>query len=243
MESDEYRIMFEVEDRHWWYRGLRANLGALWSRCVLSSNPQVLDVGCGTGANLEELARDAIPAGVDVSMEAIRLCRRRRQSRTVVGSAVALPFPDGRFDVVVSCDVLCHKSIPDKGVVLHEARRVLRPGGVLLLNLPAYQWLYSSHDVHVHTDHRFTRREVTALLKSCGFVPIRATYWNTILFPAIVAVRFWRRLRPAANSDLVAGGSNGLCAAALAIENRLLRVFALPFGLSIMTAARRPSHD
>ncbi|HIJ74197.1 MAG TPA: class I SAM-dependent methyltransferase, partial [Candidatus Hydrogenedentes bacterium] len=164
MKPEEYEIMFRVEDGHWWYAGLRALLHQFWGRYVRVPEPQVLDVGCGTGAILDRLGEDAQAAGVDFALEAIRFCRTRGIGRSAVASALALPFDANGFDVVVSFDVLCHSSIPDKHVAMRELYRVVKPGGLLLLNLPAYHWVRSSHDVAVHTDHRFTKREVVDLL-------------------------------------------------------------------------------
>jgi ubiquinone/menaquinone biosynthesis C-methylase UbiE len=147
MELSEYTTMFELEDRHWWYNGLRELLLCHWAQHLWTECPAVLDVGCGTGANLvglDDLAARLV--GIDFAPEAIRLCRTRGLSCTAVASALALPFGGETFDAVVSCDVLCHSSITDKSVVVREMHRVLRPGGMVFLNLPAYQWLFSSHD-------------------------------------------------------------------------------------------------
>lgn len=242
MKSDEYEIMFRVEDHHWWYVGLRGILDLYWQRHVASEKPDVLDVGCGTGATLDALRDTANATGIDAASEAIRLCRMRELPSTVAASAEALPFSDNRFDVVISCDVLCHRSIQDKSIPLREMRRVLKPGGLLFLNLPAYQWLHSSHDVHVYTDKRFTRREVALLLEESGFEVVQTSYWNTILFPLIAGLRFWRKAFPLPASDLNEDRPSSLSyvfGACLAVERRLLRYTPLPFGLSVFALARK----
>lgn len=243
MKQDEYQIMFEVEDAHWWYRGLRGVLDMFWHRYVsrdvdLARTLVVLDVGCGTGAVLAWLSDHSRPCGVDFSADAIRFCRRRAQERC----AVALPCARGSFDAVVSLDVLCHKSIPDKLESLREMHDVLKPGGLLFLNLPAYQWLHSSHDVAVHTDSRFTGSQLLQMLRATGLEPLAATHWNTLLFPIILAVRLCRKLAPRAQSDL-AGGinpvSNAVLSSVLGLERALMRLAPLPVGLSIFVVARR----
>jgi SAM-dependent methyltransferase len=243
MEICEYKTMFEAEDQHWWYVGLRRLVLSLWSRYVRAERPAVLDVGCGTGATLAALDGLATPAvGIDFALEAVRRCRTRSLPCTAVASALALPFGRNSFDVVVSCDLLCHSSIPDKSVGLKEMHRVLRAGGLVFLNLPAYQWLLSSHDRAYGQDRRFTRGAVLALLRGTGFEPVTATYWNTFLFPAAVAVRVWRKFARAEVSDLAAGFSHlasGPAGALLGIERALVRRVALPFGLSVLAVGRK----
>ena len=242
MELAEYATMAAAEERHWWYRGLRALIGEAWGAHVRLPRPRLLDVGCGTGANLLALAGRCEPVGLDVAPEAIAWCRRRGLAATTVGSADALPFPAASFDAVLSCDVLSHQRLPDRLRPLREMARVLRPGGVLLLNVPAYRWLLSSHDRAVQMDHRFTRGEVALLLRQAGLAPVRVTYWNTALFPAAAAVRLLRRLTRPPTSDLDAGSAaaaGSLFEAALAGERRLLRHLDLPFGLSVFAVARK----
>ncbi|MBN2310052.1 MAG: class I SAM-dependent methyltransferase [Candidatus Hydrogenedentes bacterium] len=234
--------MYRVEDGHWWYAGLRGVLRHYWGRFVQAGRPRMLDVGCGTGATLSAWADTADCTGVDFSAEALRFCRKRGLERLAAGSASDLPFADESFDAVVSFDVICHRSIPDKIKPLQEMYRILRPGGVLLLNLPAYQWLHSSHDIYVYTDKRFTRREAFAMLRQTGFHPLAASYWNTLLFPPILLTRLWRKLRPPTASDLdtePSGALNAFFKGVMAVERALMRAAPLPFGLSVFLAARK----
>ena len=242
MNTEEYAIMYRVEDRHWWYRGLRELAGAFWEKHVVEERPRVLDAGCGTGGTLAWLEKRARPFGIDFSPEALGFCRQRGLGRLTAGSVTDLPFADSSFDVAFSFDVLYHKSVQDKETALRETARVLRPGGLLFLNLPAYQWLRSSHDVAIHTDHRFTKPEVLELLRANSFQPIEATYWNTLLFPPILLTRLWRKIAPPASSDLATGSgavSQRIFGAILAAERQLIRYTPLPFGLSIFVVARR----
>jgi len=243
MNRDEYAIMFRVEDRHWWYAGLRGMLDMVWNQYVPAGS-SVLDVGCGTGANLSAFHGRFSLVGIDIAAEAVRLCRKRGEARTAVASATALPFADEAFDGVFSCDVLCHTSIADKSVALRELCRVVRQGGAVILNLPAYQWLYSSHDLHVQTDHRFTAGEVHALLIGCGLEPLRITYWNTLLFPVAAATRLWRKLKPRSASDLNGAaltGMNDVLIGILKLERAIFGTLPLPVGLSVLAVARKVS--
>jgi len=237
MNLGEYETMFRVETDHWWYRSLRGMLVDFVA--AFPEDARVLDVGCGTGANMQALN---ITCGIDFSHEAVQYCRERGMGGTATASAIALPFADASFDAAISCDVLCHHSIADKGEMLQEISRVLRPGAFLLLNLPAYSWLMSSHDVHVGTDRRFRMSEMPALLERAGFEPIQMTYWNTLMFPVAAAVRLWRQFRPPPVSDLAAGSgemANGVLRAVLRFERTLTQLVRLPFGLSLLVLAKK----
>jgi SAM-dependent methyltransferase len=237
MNANEYATMFEVEDTHWWYRSLRAVLHQCMAN--LPSAARVLDIGCGTGANMSALG---FHTGIDFAPEAVAFCRKRGLTRTAAASATGLPFPDASFDAAISCDVLCHRSIANKADLVCEAARVLTPGGIFICNLPAHQWLLSSHDHHVGTDKRFNRNEVRGLFRIARIEPIEIRYWNSLLFPAAAAVRMWRKLRPLEASDLAAGSGttfNGLLAKVLSVERHLADVVSMPTGLSIIAVGRR----
>lgn len=237
MNPGEYATMYRVEEAHWWYRALRAMVTHYMA--AFPENARILDVGCGTGANMQALN---IAFGIDYSREAVAFCRERELPRTAAASAIALPFANESFDAAISCDVLCHHSIADKTVMLQESARVLRPGALILLNVPAYSWLMSSHDEHVGTDRRFRMREMPALLDAAGLDVVRMTYWNTALFPVAAAVRLWRKIRPPEASDLAAGSgelANGLLGAILRVECAMTRLVRLPLGLSLMVLARK----
>jgi len=243
MNPAEYEIMYRVEDAHWWYIGLRNMILDFLTAYAPNRSPLILDAGCGTGAVLKALGDRLRTAGIDFSVEAIRFCRIRGLVRTAAASVVALPFPNESFDVVISCDVLCNRSIRDKGAALCEMGRVLKPGGVFFLNLPAYQWMLSSDDSAVQQDRRFTRRELRRLLCAASLKPVRMTHWNSLLLPPIILIRMWRKIMRRSTSDLDGGSgvlANLLFGCALAAERGLIRaVSAMPFGLSIFAVARK----
>lgn len=242
MELGEYAVMRAAEDGHWWYRGLREVVRLHWERHVTTARPRLLDVGCGTGANLAALADRCEPAGIDAAPLAVAACRARGLPATLAASADRLPFTDGSFDVVLSCDVLVHRSLPDPLVPLREMARVLAPGGLAMLSLPAYRWLLSRHDEAYGQDKRFTRPQLRRLLVAAGFDVVAATYWNSLLLPAAAAARVWRRGgRGRDGSDLaVASGAgvSGVLDVVLAAERRLMRSAPLPLGLSVFVVGR-----
>jgi len=243
MEAAEYEKMADVEERMWWYRGLHANLLLAIERFVPAPALRLLDAGCGTGGLLSFLR--AAPAGyrlfgVDAWQPACELAAVRSRCPVVNAVFHRLPFADGAVDVVVSADVLCHENV-DPQIALQEARRCLRAEGVLVLSLPAYQWMLSYHDERVQNVRRFTRRHVLRLLDEAGFAPLYATYWNTLLFPVMALRRLLVRSADS-GSDVhpYPPALDRFLTALLSGERALLRAGArLPFGGSVLTVARR----
>ncbi len=231
MEPAEYDKMHAVEERMWWYRGLHANLlGQLARHAVPEA--AVLDAGCGTGGLLKRLAGKAV--GLDYAEVAARYAHDKSGRPVVVGSINDLPFAAGAFAAVVSADVLAHQSVHEARA-LAEARRCLAPGGVVVLNLPAYGWLRSEHDRRVHQPRRYTRGGVARLLDAAGFRAIFTTYWNTILFPLMVARRLFFSGGDTGDVRLMPGPVEALFRSAVLLESRLLaRGVALPFGGSVL---------
>ncbi|MFO7976814.1 MAG: methyltransferase domain-containing protein [Candidatus Hydrogenedentota bacterium] len=245
MKPREYVTMRAVEDWHWWYEGLRGVLKHHWNRYVSKENPVILDVGCGTGANMVLLENDGRCFGLDRSSKAIAFCRERGLKKIALASAGSLPYPSDTFDAAVSLDVLVHKWIQDKQAALDEMARILKPGGYLFLNLSAYQWLRSSHDVAVEQDWRTRAAEIRQMLNASGLEVERITYWNTLLFPAIAAVRLVRKCtrNQSERSDFRHTQRTPLdfvCAGALRLERCLLPWTSLPFGLSVFAVASKP---
>ena len=171
----------------WWYRALHTRL------CDALDLPHghVLDAGCGTGGFLAALA-DKCPGmnRFGIEWDYAAACRARGKSGAAVtqGSVNALPFRDASFDAAVSADVLCHGAV-DPAMATAELWRVLRPGGRLVVNLPAYQWLLSAHDRRVRNVRRFTTATAAVLLRDAGFRDVRARYWNGLLLPLMVTQR------------------------------------------------------
>ncbi len=252
MEAQEYATLRRLEDHFWWYRGLHA---IVLDRVFRFGRPdgqaQVLDAGCGTGGMLRRLRSrlpEAAMMGIDFSPHALahahvtepttRLCR---------GSVEAVPAASDRFDLVVSLDVLYHAGVTSDAGAVRELARTLRPGGCLVLNLPAFEALRSSHDRAIHTARRYRRSGVEELLRQAGLEPVRVDYWNGFLFPALAAVRWLRRKDvekdgPPPESDVrpLPGPINATLTAALAVERFWLRFGRLPFGLSVLAVGRKP---
>jgi SAM-dependent methyltransferase len=244
VKTAEYRRMYEVEDRQWWYAGQRAIALALLERAHGSGEaaPRVLDAGCGTGYNLRALGRLGRTVGIDISPEAIGFCRSRGVT-AVRGSVLRLPFCDRSFDAVTSFDVLYHDWVSDERAAVAEMARVLRPGGVVFVRVPALEALRGAHDAEVLSRHRFTRDELVALLAGCGLRVEQASYCNSLLSPLLLAQRTLDRLLSREGSDvaLLPPPLEWLFSRALLTEAALLRRgIGFPVGASVVALARKP---
>lgn len=251
MKTGEYAAMYAVEDSHWWYAGMRRVAGELLrARLVClkggrSGTLNILDAGCGTGGNAAYLQEYGRVWGMDLSAEALRFARRRPGLTLARGSVDRLPFSDGSFDLVLSNDVLCHLHVADDERAVAEFARVLRPGGVIYLQLPAFDRLRSHHDAAVYTRHRYTDLEVRGLLHRAGLRVRRLTYANALLFPAAAA---WRLLHKAGNPEEAERSDvrpvqplvNAALRTALSLEAPVIRRRNLPFGLSVIGVAEKP---
>jgi ubiquinone/menaquinone biosynthesis C-methylase UbiE len=246
MQPDEYRKMAEVEDAMWYFRALHRHVGRSLRRVLPPTQARVLDAGCGTGGLLRRL-REERPGwtltGLDYSPLACGFASERLGSPVVQGSITELPFADAHFDAITSCDVVCQVAAPEQA--LHEFNRCLAPGGYVVLNMPAYQWMYSYHDRTTGNLRRYSRGEVNDLFRASGFRVVRSTYWNMFAFPLVVLRR--KIMPPAApSSDVgrfpapVEAGFNALMAA----EHAWLATGAtLPFGNSVLTVAQKPQES
>lgn len=245
MSSAEIETMRSVEDELWWYQALRSHV-------VASIQPprqafELLDAGCGTGGMLAWV-RKRFPAaaltGLDFSARAIELTRERALDATLVqGSVDALPFADASFDIVVSLDVIIVGGVDEQRAIA-EMHRVLRRGGMLILNLPAFDFLRGSHDVAVNIARRFNRPRLARLLTRGNFTLEHATYWNATLLPAVAAVRWLSRgraLQAEVHSDLkpMWPPLNAALTALAKTELALSRRVSLPFGTSLFAIARK----
>lgn len=243
MEIAEYDRLRALEDGHWRFRALRGLLRAAIVRFAPAGAAlRLLDAGCGSGASAAALADLGLVVGVDVHPRALAGGRARGLRALARADVQRLPFAEGAFDVVLCVDVLYHRSVRDDAAALSELARVCRPGGVVLLLLASYEWMRSAHDAAVHTERRYTRRRVRALARRAGLAPERISYWGAVLLPLAVADRLlWRRQRQAGSDlDRSAAAAGRLLAGILAVESRLALRLALPFGLSVFAALRRP---
>ena len=246
MEHDEYRRLRELEDHMWWFRGMELISLALVERFVANASElAILDAGCGTGGMLRPLSRFGTVTGLDRSAQALRLAKTRATGALVQASVERAPLAEKSFHLVTSFDVLYHLDVHDDTEALREIARVLRPGGTFLVRVPAHESLRSQHDEAVHTRQRYGKKELVEKLRGAGLEPIFVSYANCLLFPLALlrrgAEKLTSRKREGSEVEAYHPTLNQLLSIPLTIEAWLLRRTSLPFGLSLVAVARKPS--
>lgn len=254
MQQHTYAIMDRVEDSHWWFVGRRAILESFLRTIVANrlSTPdtldadksvraplRILDVGCGTGANLEMLSQFGSAEGVDVSDEALEFCRRKG---LVVqkGLAEKLPYADETFDITTALDVVEH--LDDDIAGLKEMHRVTKTDGYSLIFVPAFMWLWGVQDDISHHRIRYTRKQIVERLEKAGYKVERATYANFTFFAPILGGRTLMKLtgiKPDSENNINVSALNGLFGKIFSAERHILKNLDFPFGVSIVIVARK----
>ncbi len=254
MRTEDYEYLYRLEETFWWFAGMREITAALLDQLLPPRDRVILDAGCGTGGNLEWLARYAgngCIVGIDLVSTALEFCRKRTHEHLALASATDLPFAARSFDLVTSFDVLVQ--IPGPGAderAMREMFRVLKPGGIAFVRGAAYEWMKSGHDRALGTARRYDLDELREKLKRAGFEVLRGTYANSLLFP-VAAIRrlLLKRLGLADEGSDVKPlpqnlqWLNRIFTNALLWEAKMLRDpnARLPVGLSAICVARRPN--
>jgi SAM-dependent methyltransferase len=231
------RTMLDVDEHHWWYRGRRRIIRSELDRLPLPEGARVLDAGCGSGRTLEELEPFGVVHGIELDPEAAEVARSRGVGEVEIGRLEDLPWEDARFDLITCLDVIEHT--PDDRVTLSELRRVCKPGGWLLVTVPAYQALWSLHDDANHHFRRYNRPTLRAAAEESGWQLRRMTSFNSLLLAPAAAVRLIQRRAPNSEytPDIRLGPAwlNALLERPLRMEARWLASGrTLPAGLSLM---------
>jgi|RhiMetdeSRZDD1v2_1073273.scaffolds.fasta_scaffold409239_2 SAM-dependent methyltransferase len=245
MMEHTYPILFRVEQSHWWHTGRRKILAGFVEeicRQVTDRRPRILDVGCGTGANLIMLSKYGDAEGVDVSEDAIAFCRERGLDKVRLGAGEALPYEDSTFDLVTAFDVVEH--MDDDLVGLSEMHRVLRPGGRALLFVPTFMFLWGLQDDVSHHRRRYRLPQLRRVLEQAGFEIERTTYANITFFLPILLVRKLMRLtgiKAETENSINISALNGVLGSVLGAESTVLRYLNLPFGVSGLCVAKKPA--
>ena len=227
----------ELEETHWWYRGRRRVIAELLARVALPPGAEILDAGCGSGRNMADLALLGTVTGVELADVSVARARERGVGEVVQCSITELPFSDDQFDLAVCFDVVEH--VDDHLRALAELHRVVRPGGTLVVTVPAYQWLWSEHDVINHHERRYTAATLRAVAQQAGWRAVRTTYFNGCLLPiAIVHRRLTRRSHvvgePVSDLQRTPARLNSLLERPLRFEARVIGMgWRIPAGLSL----------
>ena len=242
MMEHTYPILFQVEQSHWWHIGRRKILSTFVAdicRQVTDRRPRILDVGCGTGANLLMLSKYGDAEGVDISEDALSFCRERGLEKVKLGAGEELPYDDGTFDLVTAFDVVEH--MDDDLAGLSEMRRVLRPGGRVLIFVPTFMFLWGLQDDVSHHRRRYRLSELERVLEQAGFEIERSSYANITFFLPILLIRKLMRLtglKASSENNINVSALNGLLGKLFGAESLILRYINLPFGVSGLCVAR-----
>lgn len=245
MQTKEYQNIFKNESSHFFYVGTHQTTIKLLEKYLgRKDKVNILDAGCGTGLLLKKLSRFGKTWGIDVSYEALKYARKRKLKRLFHSSVEKLPFKNNMFDAVVCIDVLYHQKVTKDIKALSEFYRVLAPGGILTLKVPAYEWLRGHHDIIVSTKHRYTKKEIKEKFENTNFEIVKITYANSYLLPVALLKRFivdkFLITKPASDVQKVPSYINNLFITSNTIENKLLGFTDLPFGLSVYAVCRKP---
>ncbi len=242
MDRDYELQTHQAEDRHWWYRGRRSVLEKVIERLRLPARARILDAGCGSGRNMVELTRHGTVTGIELSPASVALARGRAVGDVIEGSVLEMPFESASFDLAVSLDVIEH--LEDDLAALRELRRVVAPGGALLVTVPAYQWLWSGHDEINHHFRRYTRRTLRQVAEQAGWETVRTTYFNSLLLPIAIVLRVMDRFSKTTTESSLdlwvpPAPANWLLERPLALEAAAIaRGGRIPAGLSLLTLFR-----
>lgn len=253
MKQHVYPCMYSDEESYWWYVARRTIIMDQVDSLIASEakDPgrmgwRLLDFGCGTGRNLLELEKRGIACGLDASAVALEFCRKRGLQQVALIDPQQLsrgenPFGEP-FDLVLIADVLEH--VPDDEGALRQLALLLRPGGLLLITAPAYEFLWSGEDFVSQHERRYTARRLARLVRAAGYDIVRLTYFNSILFPIQVAAILWNRVfhpKSLYRTSVVQlpHGVNSVLTRIFSLESAVIKRMRLPLGGSILCCGRR----
>jgi len=242
VNPEEYRKMYELEDRYWYFQGRKDIIAGLL-RQILPKDKRplrVLDVGCGTGLMLGKLKSMGYdPVGVDLHSLSMQYCRKRGTQKLLQADVTHLPFINDSFDLILALDLIEH--VQQDRALLKEFYRICAPGGRVLITVPAHPFLWSEHDEALHHYRRYRKKPFLQMLKDCGFAPLRYTYAISALYYPIVAFRLLQRLvkpnprRPKTHLIELPNWLNALLIQLLRLEGAVLRRNDLPVGVTILS--------
>ncbi len=247
MRDEFYDEFTTLVDWHWWYIGRKKIVLKQIKKYFNTEGASILDIGCGPGGMLNDLQAFGKVFGIDSSFKSIKFCREKSYLNTCNSNVENLPFEDSSFSAVLMLDVLEH--VNNDKEVLDEAVRVCKPGGLIFLTVPAFQFLWGNIDIVTHHKRRYTVNDLKMLAETSGLHIVKASYFNFFLFPFIAAVRIMERFmfkkfqgEAPVKSDFAfnkPGIVNQLLAAVFAVESRLLSSFDFPVGVSIIFLLRK----
>jgi ubiquinone/menaquinone biosynthesis C-methylase UbiE len=243
----EYELNYhKLEENYWWFQSRREIVFRLIKKMNLSKDARILEVGCSGGPLISLLKNENFQNvfGIDISENAIEVCKERGVNNTFVMDALNLKFGNEEFDLIIASDILEH--IEDDFSALIEWNRVLKTNGKLIVFVPAFNSLWSHHDEINHHYRRYTKTMLLKRLRNNGFNPDYSSYWNfTLFFPSFI-IRFTQRLFSSKSKNKAQGqlytinsGLNRFLTSLLSFENKLNQFVKYPIGVSVFAISRK----
>mgnify|MGYP001614800396 CR=1 FL=1 len=240
MDTREFHEMYQLEDTHWWFVTKRKFIQVILQGKKFS---RILDIGCGTGKNLEILSKYGKTYGIDPSPLAIKYCHQRHLKNLQLATINSMKFPENYFDLITLFDVLSHKSIVDDHQAISKLCRIIKPHGYLLITDVAFQFLWGPHDLAFHEKKRYSRFELISLLNQSGFKIKKASYYFCSTFPLLVINRLFKKIiyknKHASDVNQVQSIINCFFIWLYKFELQLFKKINLPFGSSIIILAQK----
>ena len=242
MQAEKYYEMSRIQERHWWFNGRRFLIRSVLENLNLEKNISVLEIGCGTGANLSVLKQFGTVYAAEMDSFSREYARGKYGVNVEYGRLPdVVPFADKKFDLICMFDVLEHVDNDHEALMALSSR--LNKNGRILLTVPATKWLFGRHDKMFHHFRRYSRQELNEKMVKAGFTLSILNYFNTLLFPFALLARLADAVFPGTNTtgmDIPPTAVNKLLYRIFISEKMMMEKFPLPFGLSLIAVASKP---
>ncbi|MFH0773111.1 MAG: class I SAM-dependent methyltransferase [bacterium] len=239
MRKDLYEDLYTTEETHWWHKAKRIHVEQLIATHIRTTKPIILDVGCGTGKNMENLSHYGDVWGVDISKDALMFCKKRGIKQIKMGDVEHLPFPNNTFNIVCVLDVLEHT---DENSSIKEIKRVLKNNGFVILTVPAFDWLWSKWDEILHHKRRYTKKQLENIFIKEDFEIKKITYiYSFLIIPSLIIRKIKGLCQQSYSSDFQINNPivNSLLLFLSKLEQKWINRYDMPFGTSVLCIAQK----